>query len=128
MPSRATIAGLDATVAKLKDDVAKPINLIGGEARGVARDLSPVDTGNFRGNWRTSIGSVGTGVNGTRANPAPPPPAELQRPWAFGSGNIYVYNATDYADALDAGHSQQAPQGVTDPTTAVIDARFRVIR
>jgi hypothetical protein len=76
--------------------------------------MSPVDEGRFRGNWQVAIGSIPTGTleiddkEGT---------ATLNKAQAESLGlkagqTIFLVNNLPYAEALEYGHSQQAPGGM----------------
>jgi hypothetical protein len=76
--------------------------------------MSPVDEGRFRGNWQVAIGSIPTGTleiddkEGT---------ATLNKAQAEALGlkagqTIFLVNNLPYAEALEYGHSQQAPGGM----------------
>ena len=76
---------------------------------------SPVDTGRFRGNWFTQIGSVSSSVNhklldksgGAALNQAGAVSAKIK------AGDVvYMANNLPYAGRLEYGYSQQAPAGM----------------
>lgn len=93
--------------------------------------MSPVDTGNFRGNW---FGSILTAFKGdpnaqifqttttvgiTRGTP----PTALEQSHLspalrakFGQ-TVYITNNLNYAQSLENGHSKQAPSGVLHVAT-----------
>lgn len=81
---------------------------------------SPVDTGRFKGNWQVAIGSIPEGTlqlddkAGTAAM-AKVTAAALQ----LEAGQvIYLVNNLEYAQALEYGHSKQAPAGMVRLTIA----------
>lgn len=85
---------------------------------------TPVDTGRLRANWLVSIGAVPTGQtafsegkdgstkgNVTRASLERA--QERIRGYKLGRGAIFIANNVVYASIIDAGGSEQAPQGMT---------------
>lgn len=78
---------------------------------------SPVDTGRFRGNWNVSFGTPTAGpdlVDKTGSE-------VITRGNAVIMGmkvpmTVWVSNHLPYAEALENGHSQQAPAGVVAVT------------
>ena len=85
-------------------------------------DLSPVDTGRFRGNWFPSHGLVLKEVSeGARSNDSY---ARLARVYEFPIGGVvYLTNNLPYAQRLEHGWSKQAPIGMVRKS-AVQFARF----
>lgn len=75
---------------------------------------SPVDTGAFRGNHRVSVGAADGGVsNVTDKGGSSTLSAGISVAAAASAlSTIYVQNNLPYAEALEYGHSQQAPQGI----------------
>lgn len=74
---------------------------------------TPVDTGRARANW-----NVGIGVLDTRErDPDPSGQAAIERGKqviaSYTTGTIVIANALPYIEALDQGHSAQAPNGMT---------------
>jgi len=87
---------------------------------------SPVDTGRFRASWRIGINRVDLSVEPERADSlnirsrfalqsAPAPSGGLIQTAKFGD-TIHLSNNLPYAQALEHGHSKQAPQGVLGRT------------
>lgn len=89
--------------------------------------MSPVDTGRFRGNWQVTIGSPSrqallatdksgapTITNGVATIEGAPP-----------FGVIYITNNLVYAAKLEEGHSRQAPAGMVAVTIANVESQFR---
>lgn len=75
---------------------------------------SPVDTGRFRGN---NIVSVGAPVYTTTENLDKSGGETIQRGLSAMSGlepytQVFIQNNLPYAQALEDGHSKQAPRGV----------------
>jgi hypothetical protein len=87
---------------------------------------SPVREGRFRGNWQLAIGVRPDGVveaidpiGGAPQAKGMQTIAELQ-PFQV----VYLVNNLPYAEALENGHSQQAPAGVVAVTVAELSAFF----
>jgi len=85
---------------------------------------SPVDTGRFRGNWRISIGFTDrttTEATSSAGPGAPPTTGEAsQAILALGRvrwrDSIHISNSLPYAEVLEAGSSNQAPNGILSQT------------
>lgn len=76
--------------------------------------MSPVDEGTFRGNWQCAIGNV---PQGTLDLTDPSGTATIAKVDAEVLGlkagqTIFLVNNLPYAQALEYGHSQQAPGGM----------------
>lgn len=94
--------------------------------RGVV-EMSPVDTGRFRGNWQLGLDFKPTGEISM-------PEAAVRDPFIEGLGSIgplkfgqivWITNNVPYAQALEDGHSKaQAPHGMVKITLARIGAGF----
>lgn len=96
-------------------------------------EKSPVDLGTFRGNWQIGVGAV----NGNTESPddkkalkSPPSEDNLLKAELSLSGYsskkiTYVSNSLPYAQRLENGYSDQAPQGMVRLT--VLEFR-RMIR
>jgi hypothetical protein len=92
---------------------------------GVVRK-SPVDTGRFRGNWQVTQGEPAVGETG-REDPtgestiaAGSASAASLTPYSV----AWITNNVPYAQRLEEGWSQQAPQGVVALTLAELRAQF----
>ena len=82
---------------------------------------SPVYTGSFRASWLVSFGTPSYNeVNGTNSLiPLAPPTFVWPDNYRLGQ-SIYVTNGQPYAQRLEYGWSQQAPQGVIRVTLASV--------
>ena len=76
-------------------------------------DETPKDTGWAAANWVPSIGSPFTGEVGDFSSYGT---SDIQKQgelflltWDMSKGSIYLANNVEYIQALNAGHSQQAP-------------------
>lgn len=87
---------------------------------------TPVDTGRLRAGWLVSIGSevdgegVFRGPEGAREQNEGPAQAEALAQgnaaiakFKLDAGSIFVQNNVAYAGIIDAGGSQQSPEGMT---------------
>jgi hypothetical protein len=76
--------------------------------------MSPVDTGRFRGNWQVAIGSVPTGTLelDDKAGTATLSAAQAKALELKAGQTIFLVNNLPYAEALEYGHSEQAPGGM----------------
>lgn len=90
---------------------------------------SPVDSGRFRGNWQLEVGAEPSGtlnvVNRAAKGTMPtetfsPAAASVQKALPFEP--IYIVNNLPYAQALENGHSKQAPAGVLAVSVAELRA------
>lgn len=96
-------------------------------------DMSPVDSGRFRGNWQVAIGSAPSGTI-----EAVDPQGTVVKAKVAGvtaglkAGDvIYMVNNLPYAQRLEDGYSQQAPAGMVRLTVQrwqpIVDAAVREI-
>ncbi len=109
-----------AFAGTIADDVGKKTRAAALQALTGVVERSPVDTGAFRGNNRVSVGSRDNGYDLNAADKSGG--ATIAAGAAkFGTGMapftvIYIQNNLPYAEVLERGNSQQAPQGVYDVT------------
>jgi hypothetical protein len=75
---------------------------------------SPVDTGRFKGNWQVAIGSIpdGTLQLDDKAGTATIAKVTAEALNVKAGQVIYLVNNLPYAQALEYGHSKQAPNGM----------------
>jgi hypothetical protein len=107
-------AQIAAFVEKAKGNVDLVVRKVALDMFSRVIQKSPVDTGRFKGNWQVAIGSIPAGTlqlddkSGTAAM-AKVTAAALQ----LEAGQvIYLVNNLPYAQALEYGHSKQAPNGM----------------
>lgn len=88
-------------------------------AKDVAVDLtvmlvtrSPVDSGRFRHNWNTAINQVNYNTTLDVQNNAIARSAAVIESYKLGD-TVNITNSLPYANRLEYGWSQQAPQGMT---------------
>ena len=83
--------------------------------------MTPVDTGRAKGNWLVNIGSAATGVLGTGDDKSDRQLFGHEGGGSLAKGGatinsakplspIYITNNLPYIQALNAGHSKQAPK------------------
>lgn len=75
---------------------------------------SPVDTGRFKGNWQVNIGSIPAGTLKLEDKTGTATIAKVTaEALNLKAGEvIYLVNNLEYANALEYGHSKQAPNGM----------------
>ena len=96
----------DATNLKMHDMCKKvAIDVTSGVV-----DRSPVDTGRFRGNWMVATGSADTATTAS-TTASDSINRALNMPFNVGQ-SIFITNSLPYAQRLENGWSQQAPQGM----------------
>jgi hypothetical protein len=80
--------------------------------------MTPVDTGRARGNWQVSIGSPAVGELETTDKAGGSTIAKgsqgIQQVQPYTVS--WITNNLDYIEALEGGHSQQAPAGMLNVT------------
>ncbi len=122
------VEGLDAEIANVTEEINEIAQFIATDAGDLIISLSPVRTGFFEHNWRVGIGSENIGVSGVPPSGSTrvlgSPDFSRTTTWDVTQGALTFTNSVDYAEFLDGGSSDQAPQGVTEPVATIIDARF----
>ena len=96
---------------------------------------SPVDLGRFRGNWQLSVGSpieteiesffggaAGSGPDADEFAKLNPVLSELNRD---ADQQVWLTNNVPYAEVLEDGSSQQAPQGIVSISVMETEAALR---
>lgn len=104
-----TKASMDIVVRKVTMDLSNGLV-----------QLSPVDTGRFRGNWMLGIGAPDTSTI-TAVDPNGSTTMARISSGVAGvkaGGIVYITNSLPYARRLEYGWSQQAPQGMVRITVA----------
>ena len=90
---------------------------------------TPVDTGRARGNWQTTVGQPALGqVDGTDKDGSPTIEDGLSalvnlEPF----DQVWITNNVPYIEALENGHSDQAPAGMLAVTVASIEQQYQVV-
>ena len=129
---------VDFNTKKLANKVNKKLALF---TRKIALDglrqlirQSPVDTGRFKANWSTSVGSVGS-FSTEIASSAPK--GVLTGTISSQSKDIagykvnqtaFLYNNLQYAIPLEYGHSKQAPLGWVRNTSIMMQKKLNEVK
>lgn len=117
---------LDRAWKEVEAEVQKKVREIALYTLSGVVKMSPVDTGRFRGNWSVSINRQDVSTYDTRGGQA-----SMSRGMkAIGSypktlPDFYIQNNLPYAEALENGHSKQAPAGMVAVTLANVAAKYR---
>lgn len=90
---------------------------------------SPVDTGRFRSNWLVGVGQRPAGSDAalTSASIAQAAALEQAAKVTPQTDATYVVNNLPYAERLENGHSQQAPNGMVEVTAQELRAAAKEI-
>lgn len=101
--TRKTEAKIETAIRKIALDVFTEVIM-----------MSPVDTGRFRGNWQVAIGTMPSGTLelDDKAGTAVLAKAQAEALGLKAGQTIFLVNNLPYAEALEFGHSQQAPGGM----------------
>ncbi|MDC5406334.1 HK97 gp10 family phage protein [Acinetobacter baumannii] len=85
-------------------------------------NLSPVDTGAYRASHIVSVGVADYGVRGPETNAVQDAAIQAVN---FKLGNlVYIQNNQPYAERLENGWSDQAPQGIYSLTFNFISQKY----
>lgn len=104
---------LDKLAAKAGADIERVGRKVTFELFNALQLRSPVDTGRFRGNWQISSGAPASGVMPTTDQSGTGAAAEAAKALTIPlGGTVYFVNNLPYAQRLEYGWSQQAPQGM----------------
>ena len=102
-------------IEKFSKDVGLEINLV---VRKISLDAytrvtkkTPVDTGRARANWNLSVGNI----DDTTTQSVIPQTPMLPKNTGLTKA-IYITNSLPYINALEHGHSKQAPRGMVGVT------------
>ncbi|HHP8097387.1 TPA: HK97 gp10 family phage protein [Acinetobacter baumannii] len=85
-------------------------------------NLSPVDTGAYRASHIVSVGSADFGVREPETNPVND--AAIQAVKIKLGNLVYIQNNQPYAERLENGWSDQAPQGIYNTTFTFISQKY----
>lgn len=106
-------------VSKAAEDQVKKITMDTVQSLVVS---SPVDTGAYRASHIVSIGSGENGVRGPETNAVQDAAIQAVK---FKLGNlVYIQNNQPYAERLENGWSDQAPQGIYSTTFTYISQKY----
>jgi len=101
-------------VKQVEEDVGKKLRFISLQLLNEIVMRSPVDTGRFRANNRVTMGSpdyassASTDKAGGQTLQQGSAVIAQGKPYSV----IYIQNNLPYAESLEDGHSQQAPEGI----------------
>lgn len=121
------IVSINAFVTKAKANQEQVIRAVSLRILSRLVQMSPVDTGRFRGNWLVGFNSQPGGVseeldkNGTQTIGRG---ALMIEQFKVGTTAVYFTNNLPYAYSLEMGHSQQAPGGMVRITAAEFQQFF----
>ncbi|EXD49487.1 hypothetical protein [Acinetobacter baumannii] len=85
-------------------------------------NLSPVDTGAYRASHIVSVGSGDYGIRGPETNAIQD--AAIQAVKIKLGNSVYIQNNQPYAERLENGWSDQAPQGIYNTTFTFISQKY----
>lgn len=116
---------LRAAIQRVPDQAGVIIRKVALQAVQGVVQMSPVDTGRFRGAWQLQVGGPPSG-EGTpdRGGQATVARAEAALARMQGAQSVWITNTVPYAQELEDGHSPQAPAGVLGVTAARLSAQF----
>jgi len=123
----AFMVAINAFVLRAKDNQEQVIRAVSLRILARLVQMSPVDTGRFRGNWLVGFNNAPTG---TTAEVDPDGTQTLARgslvieQFKVGMTAVYFTNNLPYAYPLEMGHSQQAPGGMVRITAAEFQQFF----
>ena len=118
---------VDAWINAVENGLNDVIEIFGGKVQEALVKASPVDTGRFRGNWQVTANKPPLYALNNYDRDGADTIAEGKRAlYAIMRGggavrSIYFSNMLIYANALEYGHSKQAPAGVV----GIVAARLR---
>ncbi len=111
----------DFAVQVVSDSEAHVKNIVMDTVQSLV-DSSPVDTGAYRASHIISIGSADMGVRGPETNPNQD--AAIQAVKIKLGNLVYIQNNLPYAERLENGWSDQAPQGIYSTTFNFISQKY----
>lgn len=118
---------VDKWIAAVEDGLVDVVEIFAGKVQEALVNGSPVDTGRFRGNWQVTANKPPLYALNNYDRNGQQTIAEGKRAvYAMlrGGGavrSIHFSNMLIYANALEYGHSKQAPAGVV----GIVAARLR---
>lgn len=135
---------LDAAVREFAEQIGVGVGLatekLAIDVHGKLTMKTPVDTGRARASWLVCVGEPDTttvpGETGKeprkRGEKAPESPPSLpDAPWPDvtidGTEPVFVISNLDYMEALENGHSGQAPSGMINTTLLEVEAELEII-
>jgi len=122
-------ADIGAFVHKLTDDdgmIALFVQKIALDLFAGIVDRTPVRTGRARGNWFLTTGAPSSSVAylGAKEPDSVPYPSPPDVSKITGRESVFIINNLVYIEALENGHSAQAPNGMVALTMREVAARI----
>lgn len=118
---------LSRIVEKAKGQTELVIRKVMLEAFTSVVQMSPVDTGRFKGAWQVGYGAPNTRTDSAADKAGSATIGRISSDVAtvrIGGGSIFLTNALPYSIRLENGYSKQAPAGMVAVTMARISARY----
>lgn len=114
---------LDVIARKAKGDIETIGRKITFELFYAVQLRSPVDTGRFRANWQFGAGKMADGiVDANDINGSIAAAQALKAVETPLGGIVYFTNNLPYAERLEYGYSDQAPQGMVRLTVRELES------
>lgn len=116
---------LKAEWRQIEDDIGEAIVMIATDALAGVVEKSPVDEGTFQNNWLVSVATEDQrtiALPGTFASENAGALAAYAA--AEGFPIIFLQNNLPYANRLENGYSNQAPNGMVALTVAEVEAKW----
>lgn len=93
---------------------------------------TPVDTGRARANWQATLSAPASGVvdsvDKTGETALAAVRSESEKTWSDDDRSFFLTNNLPYIEALENGHSQQAPAGMVAITIAEFEGLADQVR
>jgi hypothetical protein len=93
---------------------------------------TPVDTGRARANWQATLSAPASGVidseDKTGESAMAAVRSESEKTWSDDDRSFFLTNNLPYIEALENGHSQQAPAGMVAITIAEFEGLAEQVR
>lgn len=120
-------AEIDAEFAAMMADAVQEVADLAQIGVNLLVDRSPVKSGLFKGNWQVSFGEPVAGLLAVTDKDGTETKARVAAALAEYASNgkpltIVIHNNTAYGEELEAGKSDQAPQGLLALTAAELAA------
>lgn len=100
-----------ALLKKAGDNAEIVVRKTALELQGGMIEMSPVDTGRFKGNWQCGVGYVNADTNAAANSDAKGRTELALQSWKVGQ-TIFLSNSLPYARRLEYGWSKQSPGGM----------------
>ena len=131
MSAREFTLQLNKEILETDEKIDIAVKKIGIDALKNVVKKSPVDTGRFRGNWQTTIGTpTSLTVRSVDKSGTATINAGVRKVTKFDYKKnkvIFIQNNLPYANRLENGWSRQAPKGMVSQTIQLLNARYKEI-